>query len=1072
MDRLERWYDQVNEVILMRQHPVTGLLPASTAVNAHGDYTDAWVRDVVYGLMAPWGLALAYRRFDAEAHRRYELEHAVVRGLRGLLGAMMRQADKVEAFKRTQDPADALHAKYGTASGLPVVGDHAWGHLQLDATSLFLLQLAQVTASGLAVVQSEVEVRFVQNLVHYVGRAYRTADYGIWERGDKTNHGRPELNASSVALAKAALEALDGFDLYGAQGSPRSVIHVVPDDVARAGVVLAALLPRESASKEIDAALLAAVGYPAFAVDDAALRERTRAEVVAQLRGRHGLKRFLRDGHQTPLEDPARLHYEPAELARFAGIEAEWPLFEVYLALDALFRGDADAAADHRRRVAALAVEVDGLRLLPELYGVPAEEAEAERVAPGSRPRRPNDNVPLVWAQSLWILAELLAEGWLAPADLDPLGRHLGVQRPRRPVVQVALLAEDATVRATLADLGIATQTLDQVAPVRVRPAEALMEALRWVGACEPLGLSGRPARRPAGLATARVYRLRDEPYVFLPTLADARASLGSREPAVLAQRFRAELAYLHRHARGSGRPTVALLLTHEHLGPGHEDLIELAHDLGRGEVDGVPVRLGALATLLPSATVERIDDLGGWVDEPDRDRRPTRGERCLTSERPGWPLSAEAALAIELEDDPTLEARLLATTELEEQVARLAEIVRRRGLDAAVRFPGGEARPVRTLLEEVDVVAGGWRAWGAVRTVAGLLERLEPAFVDALDDLLVAQKSVVLGKGYREDARITRPLPVEDLAERLRALGHGDLRDLALTQEVVVALADALRADPARFRGVLTLRVGALIALLATSLAEEGDVTPDAGYDVLARSSPAEVAARLDTLLASGDDLRSRLRRRERLPLAAGGGTWPVQRVTEEACSSASPPPEGWWRWRQREGSLARVPAGFYARVWNLLAHARAVVIGDKLDRRHRLDAVAARAATTAGEKNFALRVEHLLHRIPSPEYRHLSVEALEALAAVVEADPGFRVDGDLVIDVLVGHAVRRAWLARADERSDGAQAPTARAERAERYDADTAAAWAAFYDRSPDDVAVWVVDALRSLVAAPTAA
>lgn len=29
-----------------------------------------------------------------------------------------------------------------------VVGDYDWGHLQIDATSLFLLMLAQMTASG------------------------------------------------------------------------------------------------------------------------------------------------------------------------------------------------------------------------------------------------------------------------------------------------------------------------------------------------------------------------------------------------------------------------------------------------------------------------------------------------------------------------------------------------------------------------------------------------------------------------------------------------------------------------------------------------------------------------------------------------------------------------------------------------------------------------------------------------------------------------------------------------------------------------------------------------------------
>ena len=47
-----------------------------------------------------------------------------------------------------QVPIDALHAKYCARTGLPVVGDHEWGHLQIDATSLFLLILAQMTASG------------------------------------------------------------------------------------------------------------------------------------------------------------------------------------------------------------------------------------------------------------------------------------------------------------------------------------------------------------------------------------------------------------------------------------------------------------------------------------------------------------------------------------------------------------------------------------------------------------------------------------------------------------------------------------------------------------------------------------------------------------------------------------------------------------------------------------------------------------------------------------------------------------------------------------------------------------
>jgi phosphorylase kinase alpha/beta subunit len=86
--------------------------------------------------------------------------------MRGLLYAMMRQAHKVERFKYNQALKDSLHAKYDTQTGDIVVGDGEWGHLQVDATSLWLLMLAQMTASGLEIIDTIDEVNFVQNLVH------------------------------------------------------------------------------------------------------------------------------------------------------------------------------------------------------------------------------------------------------------------------------------------------------------------------------------------------------------------------------------------------------------------------------------------------------------------------------------------------------------------------------------------------------------------------------------------------------------------------------------------------------------------------------------------------------------------------------------------------------------------------------------------------------------------------------------------------------------------------------------------------------------------------------------------
>jgi hypothetical protein len=53
------------------------------------------------------------------------------------------------------------------------------------------------------------QVAFIQNLVFYIECAYVTPDYGIWERGDKSNQSIVELNASSIGMAKAALEAMN-----------------------------------------------------------------------------------------------------------------------------------------------------------------------------------------------------------------------------------------------------------------------------------------------------------------------------------------------------------------------------------------------------------------------------------------------------------------------------------------------------------------------------------------------------------------------------------------------------------------------------------------------------------------------------------------------------------------------------------------------------------------------------------------------------------------------------------------------------------------------------------------------
>uniref|UniRef100_A0A1I8EY85 Phosphorylase b kinase regulatory subunit n=1 Tax=Wuchereria bancrofti TaxID=6293 RepID=A0A1I8EY85_WUCBA len=279
--RLDCLMHLVEETILKYQNPVTGLFTN----DIEGSPDHAWVRDNLYATHAIWAMYRAYQK-SADS----------------LLECMMRQSDKVEQFKLYQRKNDALHAKYSAQTKSTVVGDDEWGHLQIDAISLFLLTLAQLTASGLQIVRNFDEVAFVQNLVYYIEAGYRTPDYGVWERGDKTNQGIRELNSSSVGMVKAALQALnDVGDLFG-DGSKGSVIHVLPDQIQQCSALLTSMLPRESFSKETDLALLSVISYPAFAVEEQSLIQLTRQTIIDTLLGRYGCRRFLRDGYKTPLE--------------------------------------------------------------------------------------------------------------------------------------------------------------------------------------------------------------------------------------------------------------------------------------------------------------------------------------------------------------------------------------------------------------------------------------------------------------------------------------------------------------------------------------------------------------------------------------------------------------------------------------------------------------------------------------------------------------------------------------------------------------------------------------------------
>ncbi|WP_071191376.1 glycoside hydrolase family 15 protein [Trichormus sp. NMC-1] len=1053
--RLDTYYQQIKTIIIARQNPITGLLPASTAITAHGDYTDAWVRDNVYSILAVWGLALAYRKLDNDEGRTYELQHSVVKLMRGLLFAMMRQAQKVETFKHTQSLLDGLHAKYNTATGDIVVGDDEWGHLQLDATSIFLLMLAQMTAGGLSIIYTLDEVNFVQNLVYYIGRAYRTPDFGIWERGNKINHGSAELNASSVGMAKAALEAINGLNLFGIHGSQTSVIHVLPDEIARARITLESLLPRESGSKEVDAALLSIISYPAFAVEDVQLRERTFNKIITKLAGKYGCKRFLRDGHQTVLEDTQRLHYEPGELKQFEDIECEWPLFFTYLVLDGIFRGEQEQVKQYQQLLESLLVESEGIGLLPELYYVPAENVEAEKLAPQTQPRLPNENIPLVWAQSLYLLGQMLSEGLIAIGEIDPLGRHLCINKKREALIQIALLAEDEELQAKLAVHGIETQTPTQVEPIQVRKSGDLSHIYTQIGRNDKLGLTGRPIRRLRSLTTSRIFRICGETVVFLPSFLDSQQFYLTLDYHFLVDQLRSELAYIQKYWSDLGRPTLTLMLTHTMLEIGSEALLELMQELKDGVCNGVQVKLGRINQLMLTAGMQTID----FLPNAEFSQLPLKnaGIRCYYlayNPAKNWRLGHTQEFQMECETNlNSLLLHLRSSENIYEQIELLQTLKRLQSLEFDTGY-GGPGRPVTVadLLDEVYTKAGDLGIWAVVRRAAGLRRMVDIGLSDAVTSIVVRGKQIAVGRAYSEASLMVVPMSHHEIAEKINNFCREDIRDRVLTQEILIYLGILIKSEPELFQGLLTLRVGYLILLITSELAQELHVTQDEAYDYLMQLSPFEVKIRLYKVLTGYSGVSGLLRQQESLHVKQKESdiAWVILPAISEEIAINS---ENWRRFRQAEGALNRVPKNFFKQVWLLMQHCKGLVIGDKLERRNRLDSEIMLSEMTSGERNFALLVEHLLNKIEAPEYRQVNVEALMELAAIVANNPSLQIEEYIVLDVLVGHAVRLAWLENHPHRSH-------------HYDEDKGLAWPYFYNTSPQDCANYILKAFRFLI------
>ncbi|XP_044039663.1 phosphorylase b kinase regulatory subunit alpha, skeletal muscle isoform isoform X3 [Siniperca chuatsi] len=951
--KLDNYARMVHQTILTHQDPVTGLLPGSA------DEPHSWVRDNVYSILSVWALSLAYRKNadrDEDKAKAYELEQSVVKLMRGILQCIMRQLDKVEKFKYSRSTSDSLHAKYNTRTCAPVVGDDQWGHLQVDATSLFLFFLAQMTASGLHIVYTQDEVDVVQNLMFYIEAAYKVADYGMWERGDKTNQGITEINASSIGMAKAALEALDDLNLFGAKGGPGSVVHALADDIQHCQSILTSMLPRASISKEVDAGVLSIISYPAFAVEDMSIVNMTKEEIISKLQGRYGCCRFLRDGHKTPKEDPNRLYYESAELKLFENIECEWPLFWTYLILDGIFINSPEQVQEYQEALEGIMIkQKDGIRLLPELYSVPPDKVEEEYMSPHSVERIPMGKCPLKWGQSLYILGNLLTEGFLAPGEIDPLNRRFSTIPKPDVVVQVSILAETEEIKELLLKNGVDVETVADIHPIHVQPSRVLSHIYARLGRNPRLGLTGRPYRRIGVLGTSKFYIIRNTRFSFTPQFIDHQQFYLALDNKMIVEMLRTEIAYLSSRWRMTGRPTVTFPISQTMLTEDHTNLdpavLATLKKLQDGYYGGARIQTGKLSEFLTTSCFAHLsfldgkgsgsmsrhdeeydddagdgdgyqhelhyddeaDDLAQYLDHllahaaPKKPKRQVGGlgrfkavatktkdmvslmnkaqdldvhnvnmylpNKLFRSPQPSLNLNLPEASPVPPETpDPEVSVttesviprdasgaidynalvQLLKNTQsLQDQADILYILFKDKGMDWDTHLHG-KGFTVRSLLSDLYEKAGELKHWSLIRMISGMLRKKVEELDSACSDLLAHQKHLTVGLPPEpREKTITAPIPPDQLAALIDEASDNNISVAILTQEIMVYLAMSIRTQPCLFSEMFRLRIGLIIQVMATELAQSLNCSGEEATESLMSLSPSELKNLLHHILS-----------------------------------------------------------------------------------------------------------------------------------------------------------------------------------------------------------------------------
>ncbi|HEY7772531.1 MAG TPA: glycoside hydrolase family 15 protein, partial [Marinagarivorans sp.] len=642
-------------------------------------------------------------------------------------------------------------------------------------------------------------------------------------------------------------------------------------------------------------------------------------------------------------------------------------------------------AGAYRRKLESLMVNVDGFGLLPELYYVAKESVDAERKAPKSQKRVANENVPLVWAQSLYVTGLLLDEGYITKDDLDPLVMRRRSRRFTKSQIALVVLAENDDIKQHLAKHGVIAESLADINPVKLISAPHLVQAYSQVGANDTMGLTGRPARRLQSLATSQTYTINGTHCLCLSWLQSEQNGYRSFDTKLTTQNLERELAHIHNHWLSQEVAVFTWMVDQRFCEtPGAVEFFDALWQLQlRSQHEHVGYASANLALRAGRDNALYLPNLC-LTPFQTRSRELSDYAPKLTREH----LIDDVAPLLDAEDDTGL-------------YQAINNLMQGRALDANINNEtvncGGHTR-LKDLIKTIYFKAQIKNYWLSARACFAILGHTHIDLGDALTMLAARHLSISIGAKSTNRITLTQAKLNAEIYEDISKVTESALEH-TLIQEMLAAIGGLMRTHPDLFKGLGSIQLHNLLHLCCKQ--DDGEPLTLEG---LGAQPPSHILNKIEGILESQRQLFSLgVTQSYNNKRASYSG------IANSDAEAAHAIDTDWFEWRVERGLITNFDEDFLLEIWQSLSHAKYIVFGGKDMQDFTLDCELVRSSMTPGEASFAQHIDQLTHHIHPAYFKSAAIETLYGFTHYCSNNPEVFFEQPVVIAQIVEAAAQK---------------------------------------------------------------